>query len=130
MLHDSGVERVELFRLEGRVNGAPVDGVLRHFIFDDELVFWRPARTIGISDDRPVGGQFRFAATDGVLDQQSGREIEMRPAFAQQLGNVADVHRGSHLNLLKCARLNANALFCPKISGLAKEPDHTSLYIL
>jgi hypothetical protein len=31
-----------------------------------------------------------------MLDQKSGTEIEMRPAFAQQLGNVADVHCRSH----------------------------------
>jgi hypothetical protein len=31
-----------------------------------------------------------------VLDQHCRGKIEMRPAFAQQLGYVADVHRGRH----------------------------------
>jgi hypothetical protein len=31
-----------------------------------------------------------------VLDQHRRGKIEMRPAFAQQLGYVADVHRGRH----------------------------------
>jgi hypothetical protein len=31
-----------------------------------------------------------------MLDQRRRGEIEVRSAFAQQLGYVADVHRGSH----------------------------------
>ena len=103
MLHHPRVERVKLLRLERRVHRAPGDGVRRGFILHDELVFGRSAGAIGVSDEGPVGRQLRFVAPDGVFHQHCRRKIEMRPAFAQQLGYVADVHRGRHGNLLKRA---------------------------
>jgi hypothetical protein len=101
-------------------------GALGHLIADDELVFWGTSGAVGVADDGAIGSQRGFVAADGMLDQRSGTEIEMRPAFAQQLGNVADVQGGSHSRSPGAQGLTQNALFCLKHATLAKERDHSS----
>ena len=96
MLHHAPVEGVKLLRLEGQVDPAPSHGVCRGLILYDEFVFGRTPGAIGVADERSIGRQHGFVAPDGVLHQQPRRKIKMRPAFAQQLGYVADVHRGRH----------------------------------
>ena len=44
----------------------------------------------------PLAANFASLRRIECSTSSAGREIEVRPAFAQQLGYVADVHSGSH----------------------------------
>ncbi len=100
MFHHSRIESVKFLRLKRGIDRAPGDGVRGGFVLHDELVFGRAAGAIGIADEGAIGGQLGFIPPDRVLDQQCRGKIEVRPAFAQQLGYVADVHGRSHKGLL------------------------------
>ena len=88
-------------------------GALGHLIADDEFVFGGTSGAVGVTNDGAIGREFGFIAADGVLDQRSGTEIEVRPAFAQQLGDVADVQGGSHSRSPGCARPHAKRSILP-----------------
>ena len=96
VLHHTLVERVELFRLHGRVHRAPGYAVGGNRILHNELVFGRAPCAVGKTHQRAVGGQFSFVAANRVLYQVGRRKIEMGSAVAEQLRDITDVHCGRH----------------------------------
>src|SRR5215472_15045440 len=109
MFHNALVERIELLRFDGHIDRTPMHGVRRRLVVHDELVFWRTARPVGVADNCAIGRKLRLVPPDGMFHQHCQRKIEVGSTFAQQLGNVADVHGGRHENLLGSAENESRA---------------------
>ncbi len=98
-LHNTLKKRVELFRLKGDVDVAPVHQFGGDRVFDREFVFWGASGELPrIGHQRAVVGKLAFAAPDGMLNQNPGVEIALDwVAFEQGFEGSSCVNDGQSL---------------------------------
>ena len=76
MLEHLVQKAVEMGFRDRAVDVAPPDFILGGVFFDDEAVIGGTARVLArFRDDGAPGGQFAFAAADGLLEQMVGVEV-------------------------------------------------------